>query len=234
MRSHIGDELVIGIEHGRATSRDRLHDDPLDRGQLPQGVDLLEADVVTGHIQDYRNIIRAVAETFTEDAAAGDFEDGKVDTRVLQHHAGRPWSAGIRLLHEPPIDVDAIRGRHPDVVAETPDDVGDHPGSCGFAVGAGHGDDRDPGRRSLRKHHVDHGLGDVLRIALCRMGVHPESRRGVDLDDRASGFADRLADVRRQKVDAGHVEPDDAGGLLRDLDVVVIGLPGPVDGDAAG
>ena len=66
------------------------------------------------------------------------------------------------------------------------------------------------------------------------MGVHPESGGGIDLDDRASGFAHRLADVWRQKVDAGHVEPDYAGGLLRDLHVVVIGLPGPVDGNPAG
>ena len=35
-----------------------------------------------------------------------------------------------------------------------------------------------------REEHVDHRLGDVLRVADGRMGVHPEAGGGVDLADR--------------------------------------------------
>ena len=42
-----------------------------------------------------------------------------------------------------------------------------------------------------REKHVDDGLGDVLRLALGRVGVHPEAGRRVDLDDPAAGLAHR-------------------------------------------
>ena len=61
----------------------------------------------------------------------------------------------------------------------------------------------------------------------------PVDRR-VDLDDGAAGLADRCRDVGADEVDAGDVEPDHPGGLLGDLDVVRVGVEGPVDGDAAG
>ena len=35
MCPHVGHQLVVGIEDCRPVARDRLHDDPLDRGQLP-------------------------------------------------------------------------------------------------------------------------------------------------------------------------------------------------------
>ncbi len=81
---------------------------------------------------------------------------------------------------------------------------------------------------------VDDGLRDVLRLALGRMGVHPEARRRVDLDDRAARLADRGRDVRADEVDAGDVEADDPGGGLGDLDVVGVGLDRPVDRRPAG
>ena len=112
--------------------------------------------------------------------------------------------------------------------------MGDHAGGRGLPIGAGDGDDRDARRRPLWKEHVDHRLGDVLRLALGRVGMHAEAGRGVDFDDGAAGLAHRLADVRRQEVNARHVQADHAGRLLGDLDVVVIGLEGAIDRDAAG
>ncbi len=81
---------------------------------------------------------------------------------------------------------------------------------------------------------VDDRLGDVLRLALGRVGVHPEAGRRVDLDDRAAGLADGRRDVRADEVDAGDVEADDPGRRLGDLDVVGVGLDRPVDRRAAG
>ena len=75
-----------------------------------------------------------------------------------------------------------------------------------------------------REEQVDDRLGDVLRLALGRVGVHPEAGRRVDLDDRAAGLADRHGDVRADEVDAGDVEADDPGRRLGDLDVVGVGL----------
>jgi hypothetical protein len=60
-----------------------------------------------------------------------------------------------------------------------------------------------------REQQVDHRLGDELRLADGRVGVHPEAGRGVDLADRAAGLAYREGDVRADEVDAGDVEPDD-------------------------
>ena len=85
-----------------------------------------------------------------------------------------------------------------------------------------------------REEQVDDRLGDVLRLADRRVGVHPEPRSGVDLADRAAGLAHRRGDVRADEVDAGDVEPDEPGRLLGDLDVVGVGVEGAVDRDAAG
>ena len=85
-----------------------------------------------------------------------------------------------------------------------------------------------------REEPIDHGPRDVLRLALGRVGMHPEAGRRVDLDDRAAGLADGRRDVGADEVDAGDVEPDDLGGRLGDLDVVGMGLHRPVDRRPAG
>ena len=85
-----------------------------------------------------------------------------------------------------------------------------------------------------REQHVDDRLGDELRLADRRVGVHPEAGGGVDLADRAAGLADRLGDVGADEVDAGDVEADHPGRLLGDLDVLRVRLEGAVDRDATG
>ena len=85
-----------------------------------------------------------------------------------------------------------------------------------------------------REQPVDDRPGDVLRLALGRVGVHPEAGRRVDLDDGAARLAHGRRDVRADEVDAGDVEPDDPGGRLGDLDVVRVRLDRPVDGRPAG
>ena len=142
--------------------------------------------------------------------------------------------AHVALLDEPPVDDDAVRRGHPDPPAHELEDVGDHPDRRRLAVRAGHGEDRDPRGRARREQRVHHRPGDVLRLAFGRMGVHPEPRRRVHLDDRPAGLADGRLDVRADEVDAGDVEADDARGGLGDLDVVGVRLQRPVDRRAAG
>ena len=95
-------------------------------------------------------------------------------------------------------------------------------------------DDRDARVRATREQQVDDRLGHVLRLALGGVGVHPEAGRGVDLHDGAALLADGHPDVGHDHVDARDVEADHLGRGLRDLDVLGVGLHGPVDGGAAG
>ena len=136
--------------------------------------------------------------------------------------------------HQPLVDHDAVGRGHADLAAHALEDVRDHPRRRRLPVGAGHRDDRDPARRPGGNSESTTGLGHVLRLAHRRVGVHPEPGRRVHLADGAAGLAHRLGDVGGDEVDAGHVQPDHPGGLLRDLDVVRVRLEGAVDRDAAG
>ena len=78
------------------------------------------------------------------------------------------------------------------------------------------------------------GLRDVLRLALGGVGVHPEARRRVDLDDRAALLAHRHRDVGHDEVDAGDIQADHPRRGLGDLHVLGMRLERAVDGGAAG
>src|SRR5439155_12745945 len=108
-----------------------------------------------------------------------------------------------------------------------------HPRGGRLAVAAGDRHDRDARRGGGREEHVDDRLGDVLRLALGRMGVHPEAGCCVDLHDPAPNLADRLADVGAQEVDAGDVQAHYPGRQLGDLSVLRVDLLRAVDADAA-
>jgi hypothetical protein len=66
------------------------------------------------------------------------------------------------------------------------------------------------------------------------MGVHPNARRRVHLENHRVVLAERYGDVFGKHVDAGDVETDDRGGHLASGDVVRMDLVGPVDRRAAG
>ena len=190
--------------------------------------------MVGGDVGDDGDVVAVVAQALAQDAAARDLEHRGVHGRVLEDHLRRLRARHVAALDQPPVDDDAVRRGHADAPAHQLEDVRDHPDGGRLAVGAGHRDDRDAGRRAGREQQVDDRLGDVLRLALGRVGVHPEAGRRVDLDDAAAGLAHRLGDVGADEVDAGDVEADDARRRLRDLDVVGVGLDRPVDGRAAG
>ena len=190
--------------------------------------------MVGGDVEDDADVVALVAEAFAQQAAAGDLEDGEVDARVLQHHARALGAAGVPADDEPLVDDDAVGRGHAHLAPESFEDVGNHARGRCLAVGPGDRNDRDPAGCAWGKEQVYHRLGDVLRLADGRVGVHPKARGGIDLDDPTAGLADGVGDVDGHEVDAGDVEADDAGSLLGDLDVVRVGLHGPVDGDATG
>ena len=232
--AHLAHQRVVGVQHGVPVARHRLDQHRLHVGQLLEGVDAAQTEVIGLDVQHHGDVVALVAQTLAQDAAAGDLEHGEVDPRVLQHHPGGLRSGRVGADDQPLVDHHAVGRGHPDLAADALEDVGDHPRGRGLAVRAGDRDDRDPAGRARREQHVDHRLGDVLRVADRRVGVHPEAGRGVHLADRAAGLAHRLGDVGADEVDAGDVEPDHPGRLLGDLDVLRVRLEGPVDRDAAG
>ena len=227
--AHPVDVAVVGVEDRAARSGHGLDDDALDVRQLADRVDPAEPEMVAGDVRHDRDVVAVVAQALTQDPAPGDLEDGGVDGRVLENHLGRLRARHVALLNQPAVDHDAVGRGHPDPFALQLEDVGDHPDGGRLPVRAGDGDDRDPRWAAGREQAVDHRPGDVLRLALGRVGVHPEARRGIDLDDRAARLADRGRDVGADEVDAGDVEPDDLGRRLRDLDIVRMRLDRPVD-----
>ena len=85
---HLADQRVVGVEHGVPVARHRLDDDRLHVGELLDGVDAAQAEVVGLHVEHDGDVVALVAEPLAQDAAAGDLEDREVDARVLQHHPG--------------------------------------------------------------------------------------------------------------------------------------------------
>ena len=189
--AHPVDVVVVGVQHGRPRARHGLDDDALDVGQLADRVDAAQTEVVAGDVGHDGHVVAVVAEPLAQDPAARDLEHGRVDSRVLEDHLGRLRPGHVALLDEPAVDDDAVGRGHPDPPAHQLQDVGDHPDGRRLPVRAGHGDDRDPRAGARREQRIDDRPGDVLRLALGRVGVHPEAGRGVDLDDRAAGLADR-------------------------------------------
>jgi len=135
-------ELVVGVEHRETVARNGFHDNGLDVCQLLEGVDPADPEVVRGDVGDHGDVVAVIAQAFAQDAPAGDLHDREVDARVHQHHPRRLRTRGVRLDDEPFVDDHAVGGGHPHLAAQALEDVGDHPGRRGLAVGAGHRDDR--------------------------------------------------------------------------------------------
>ena len=87
--AHRPHQRVVGIEHGVSVAGNGLDGHRLDVGELLDGVDAAQAEVVGLHVEHDGDVVALVAEALAEDAAAGDLEDREVDARVLQHHPRR-------------------------------------------------------------------------------------------------------------------------------------------------
>src|SRR6478609_4735283 len=65
-------QRVVGVEHGVPVARDGLDEDRLDVGQLLDGVDAAQAEVVRLHVEDDGHVVALVAQALAQDAAACD------------------------------------------------------------------------------------------------------------------------------------------------------------------
>src|SRR5215213_4583680 len=86
--------------------------------------------------------------------------------------------------------VDAVGRRHPDRLPRLMKYVPDHARDSGLAVRARDGNDGDASVISRRVDQLDDGAAHVTRLALARVQVHTQARRGVELDDSAAGTPD--------------------------------------------
>ena len=145
---------IVAVEHDPAVGLRDPADRGLDLGELGQGVDALQVEVVGRHVGEDRGVVRLVAHPAQDDPAAGGLEDRDVDVGAGEDllRAARPGP--VAGIDDPLVDEDAVRGRRADVPTGLQQDVGDQPGDGRLAVRPRDRDGRhppigvtDPGRR---------------------------------------------------------------------------------------
>jgi len=112
--------------------------------------------------------------------------------------------------------------------------VRDKPGRRRFTVRSGDGENRYAIRFARRKQHIDDVFGDVSADAFARREVHPKTGRGVDFDNSAAVFPERLGDIRRDDVNADDIQADDFGDALEQKNVFGMRLIRAVNRRSAG
>ena len=89
-RLHGEHARVVAVEHGPAVLAGDPRDDRLDLGELVDGVDALEAEVVGGHVGHHRHVVAGDADALEQDAAAGGLGDGELDALEARARAPAP------------------------------------------------------------------------------------------------------------------------------------------------
>ena len=150
---------IVGIEHDPAVGLGDAADRRLDLGQLGQGVDPLQVEVVGRHVGQHARIVRLVADAAQDDPAARRLEDRDVDVAAGEDLVRAAGTGPVARLDHPLVDQDPVRGGRPDVATGAQQDVGDQPGDRALAVGPRDRHDRDAaigvaeplGRRRTRR-----------------------------------------------------------------------------------
>ena len=141
---------VVGVEHDPAAGAGDPHDRRLDLGQLVEGLDAAEAEVVGGDVGDHGDVVVGHPDPAAQDPAPGRLQHGQLDAGLGQD-LGRPARARpVALLHQLAVQVDAVGVGPADVQPGAAAHVGDQPGHRRLAVGPGHGHRRHPGHGQRR------------------------------------------------------------------------------------
>ncbi len=159
--AHREDPRVVGVEDRPPVLAGDPRDHRLDLGELVDGVDALQAEVVGGDVGDHRDVVAGEADALEQDAAAGRLGHRELDVLVGEHPAGAAGPRVVARLDQLSVDVDPVGVGPADQAAVGAPDVGDHPAGRGLAVGARDGDHRHPrrdGARSLTRLGPGHQL----------------------------------------------------------------------------
>src|SRR5450631_3358960 len=232
---HLGDQRIVGVQHGRALGRYAPDGHGFDQRQLFHGVDAGHAQVIA--FADVRNdgdVTPIEAQAFAQQAAARGFEHGSIDTRITEHRAGALGTTAVAGVEAAVFDVNPVRAGHSHAAPGHLQQVRHAAGGGGLAVGTGHGDDRNAAVFAVRENRIDHRLTDRAGRALRRLDMHAQPRGRVDFDDGSAGDIERLVDARGDNVDAGHVQADHGRRVDSALGDQRMNLVGDVDRAATG
>src|SRR5688500_15546046 len=148
-------------------------------------------------------------ETRSNDAAARGLEYGNVDGRVFQYELSRNRTGVIAADDLLVLNICTVGSCEADRTSASLQNVCDQAGRGRLSVCSGDGNYRNSRRRAAREEHVDYMFGDVSADTLARCEMHPKAGCRIYFDYPAAVFGQRFGDVRRDDVNAGHVEPDD-------------------------
>ena len=185
-------------------------------------------------VGDHADLAAVVGQAFAQDRCGAVLEHGGLDGAVDQQAlAGVPVGAVARL-DAAAVEEQAVAAGQADMLAAELQQPGHQPRdlrwcrACRRCRRSGCGRCRPSGNRwSTMARPTGRGC------AFGRLEVHQQAGAGIDLDDGAALLVERARDVLGDQVDAGDVQPDDAGGQrdgVRDLGVHLVG---DVDGDVA-
>ena len=159
--AHAIHQLVIGIQNGIPIGQDRFRHHPFYLGQLLNGMDALQAQVVGCHIGNDADITIFKPQAGPQQTAPGTFQNRKVNGWVFQDKLGTGRPGAIPGHQQPVLNVNAIGGGVPHLIPFHFYHVGDEPGGGGFSVGPRYRHDGDTGGRAGRVKHVYHAACDI-------------------------------------------------------------------------
>ncbi len=218
--AHLIDEVVIGIEDGIAVRQHCFGNHTLHLGQLLDGVDAFEAQMVGSHVGDDAHIAMMETQPGTQHSATGAFEHREVDGRVLEHELSAGRACAVALHQHAVLDIDAIAGGVTHTIAAHLSHMGYEAACGGLAIGARDGDDRNAACVALLwEELVDHRAGHIARQSFGGREVHAETGACIHFEHRTARVVQRLANVGGHDVDAADVEIDDLADALGHVDV---------------
>src|SRR5262249_17493865 len=135
---HAGDVRVVRPQHGRASRGDGRHQRTFDVGELLQGVDVGDAQVIPlADVGDDSYVAAVEAQPGTENTTTRRLQHRRLDAWVLQHPAGAGRPAAVPRGDAPAGHVNPLGTGHANAVAGQLEQVCRQPGRGRLAIDSG-------------------------------------------------------------------------------------------------
>ena len=115
--AHRPRSVVIGVQDGPSAALRHAHDDALHLGQLVDGVDPLQAEVIGAEVRDHAHVVGGIADAAQQDSTASGLEHREIEAGLGQHAPGTAEPGPVPRLDQLAAHEDAVRVRHPDLEA---------------------------------------------------------------------------------------------------------------------